>query len=115
MAEVRPKHIRYIKLGRGGAFADEAIANGELLFGYSDFPHEIGIRGDKQEIKAALVRLGVQPKSQAMVRAKFMIFMSLVPIACGSPLRKVGCGGALPNRRSNGLATYARNQASGAG
>ena len=46
--------IRYIKLGRGGTWADESLAHGFLSFGYHSIPHEVCQSGDWDEVRSLL-------------------------------------------------------------
>ena len=50
--------VRYIKLGRGGRWADAAIERGELHFGYKNATHELSLAGDAESIKKHLTELG---------------------------------------------------------
>ena len=45
--------VRYIKLGRGGCWAEVSLANGELHFGDGDISHEIASAGSRVTIKQA--------------------------------------------------------------
>lgn len=46
MQPLRPSQIRYIKLGAGGSFARQCLAQGELQLGYHEVPHEPCAGGD---------------------------------------------------------------------
>lgn len=46
MKPISPAEFRYIKLGRGGNWANPSFARGELHFGYRTVPHELCMRGD---------------------------------------------------------------------
>ena len=52
MCPGKPIHppVRYIKLGRGGAWAEQALRSGILPLGYSQVPHELALRADKAAI-----------------------------------------------------------------
>ena len=41
-----PKHIRYIKLGSGGHWAQHSLANSEMHFGFETVPDDLCKRGD---------------------------------------------------------------------
>ncbi len=56
--KIAPKEVRYIKLGRGGCWADVSIENGELHFGYRTVPHELCMRGDWEGVIAVLMQQG---------------------------------------------------------
>ena len=46
MPPVAPTHVRYIKLGSGGAFARSSLDGGELQLGYHDVAHDLCAAGD---------------------------------------------------------------------
>ncbi len=46
--------IRYIKLGRGGAWADESLAEGYLSFGYHSVPNEVCQAADWDKVRSLL-------------------------------------------------------------
>lgn len=46
--------IRYIKLGRGGIWADESLAEGYLSFGYHSIPNEVCQAGDWEQVRSLL-------------------------------------------------------------
>ena len=50
----RPSAVRYIKLGRGGMWSDEAISAGIIPFGYRHVQHEPCIQGDWAEVARQL-------------------------------------------------------------
>lgn len=54
LAKVQPKHVRYIKLGDGGRWAQESFSEGVLCFGYSTIPHETCERKDWDEVRNLL-------------------------------------------------------------
>lgn len=56
-----PGQIRYIKLGRGGMWAADAIASGTIPFGYREISHEICTAEDWQEVRALLIASGRTP------------------------------------------------------
>lgn len=43
---ISPQHIRYIKLGDGGRWAEQALKEGTIAFGYHTIPHEICLAGN---------------------------------------------------------------------
>ena len=51
---IAPAEMRYIKLGRGGSFAEDAIEKGVVNFGYHSIDHNICIRGDWPAVAAEL-------------------------------------------------------------
>lgn len=46
--------IRYIKLGRGGAWADDSLAEGYLSFGYHSIPNEVCQAADWDKVRSLL-------------------------------------------------------------
>jgi hypothetical protein len=54
LLEVHPKHIRYIKLGFGGCWAEQSLSEGVLYFGYHTIPHEVCERKDWDEVRNLL-------------------------------------------------------------
>lgn len=50
--------FRYIKLGRANVWAAEAIANNQIQLGHHSVPHDLALRGDRDEIIAFLIGLG---------------------------------------------------------
>ena len=53
---INPDEIRYIKLGRGGIWAEPAFARAELHFDYSTVPYDLCLLADWD----AVVRLLIQ-------------------------------------------------------
>ena len=51
---VQPAHIRYIKLGDGGRWVQNAISEGVLSFGYHAIPHEICEQKDWEAVRSLL-------------------------------------------------------------
>ena len=46
MDPINPEEFRYIKLGRGGSWAEPAFDRGEIHFGYRTVSHDLCLRGD---------------------------------------------------------------------
>ncbi|MBX3582912.1 MAG: restriction endonuclease [Rhizobiaceae bacterium] len=61
MVRLEPKHVRYIKLGPGGAWASDAIADGVVPFGYREIAHELCVQGDWKAARTALEQTGRTP------------------------------------------------------
>jgi hypothetical protein len=53
-APIHPQHIRYIKLGDGGRWVQEALSEGTLCFGYHSIPHEMCERKDWDGVRSLL-------------------------------------------------------------
>jgi hypothetical protein len=53
---IKPKHVRYIKLGKGGCWEKTALAANELHLGHSHIPHAIAQSGEEDAIKAAAMK-----------------------------------------------------------
>ena len=47
---VQPKHIRYIKLGSSGYWAQQSFSEGVLCFGYETIPHQVCEQKDWGEV-----------------------------------------------------------------
>jgi Restriction endonuclease len=54
LSKVQPKHIRYIKLGDGGRWAQQSLSEGVLCFGYQTIPHDVCERKDWDEVRNLL-------------------------------------------------------------
>ena len=54
LSKVQPKHIRYIKLGDGGRWAQDSLSAGVLCFGYHSIPHEMRERKDWDGVRNLL-------------------------------------------------------------
>ncbi len=61
MEPVTPDDIRYIKLGRGGRWAQRGLAHGEVHFGYRMVPHEMCLDEDWEAVAGLLVERGRNP------------------------------------------------------
>jgi hypothetical protein len=71
--------IRYIKLGKGGAWAKRSLSAGEIHFGHHRVPHNLALRGDKEAVVQHLVGLG-RPVGKARDLAReVMDFYQLGP------------------------------------
>ena len=53
-----PSAVRYIKLGRGGRWAAEALGRGIIPFGYNAVPHETCVTADWGVVRQQLVKHG---------------------------------------------------------
>lgn len=56
--QFQPEQVRYIKLGAGGAWAQEAIRDGTIPFGYREVAHEACAEGDWDEVRRQLLAMG---------------------------------------------------------
>jgi hypothetical protein len=56
-----PKTVRYIKLGRAGEWAPEAISAGTIPFGYKEVEHGSCAAGDWDAVRAQLIESGRTP------------------------------------------------------
>ena len=50
MKPIAHKEIRYIKLGRGGCWADASLRRNEIHFGYKTVPHKLCAAGDWEQV-----------------------------------------------------------------
>ncbi len=58
MNPINPKEFRYIKLGRGGSWAQLAFERGELHFGYRTVSHDLCLQGDWDAVVQSLTEEG---------------------------------------------------------
>lgn len=58
MDPIAPTLIRYIKLGRGGAWAQSCLAAGELQFGYRTVPHDLCLANRWDTVTELLMQQG---------------------------------------------------------
>jgi hypothetical protein len=57
----QPGAVRYIKLGRGGGWADAALADGLVPFGYREIDHDLCVAGDWAGVRKQLLAMGRTP------------------------------------------------------
>jgi hypothetical protein len=62
---IKPRHVRYIKLGKGGCWEKVALEKGELHLGHSHISHDVAVSASKASIKAEAYRSRGQPGSAA--------------------------------------------------
>lgn len=58
MTPIEPTDIRYIKLGRGGRWAERGLEHGEMHFGYQTVPHDICVSQDWDAVIRLLMDQG---------------------------------------------------------
>jgi hypothetical protein len=58
-----PSAIRYIKLGQGGAWAAEALANGTIPVGFGEIPHHLAAAGAWDEARNRLLTQQHRPST----------------------------------------------------
>ena len=56
--EFDPKAVRYIKLGRGGVWAEKALKEGTIPFGYHAVSHELCTAESWDEVRDRLIQSG---------------------------------------------------------
>jgi hypothetical protein len=71
--------VRYIKLGRGGAWAQRSLSAGEIHFGHRRVPHDLALRGDKEAVIRHLVGLGQSAAKAKDFAREVMDFYQLGP------------------------------------
>lgn len=54
---IKPKHVRYIKLGKGGCWEKVSLSRNELHFGHSKISHEVALGLDIDRIRAEAKKL----------------------------------------------------------
>lgn len=74
-APIAPPDVRYIKLGRGGAWVDHAFTNNVLELGHKDVPEEIAASGDQQRIRQAVE--AYNPKKATDFTREILAFYTL--------------------------------------
>lgn len=55
---VTASEVRYIKLGKGGAWERASLDNDELHFGFQDAPHDVSLTRDYEKIRQSLITRG---------------------------------------------------------
>lgn len=99
MTPITPTTVRYIKLGRGGMYARDAIDNGRLNFGYHSIDHNLCVANDW---KGVATGLSSSPKSQgALSNGVREIREFSMTTVSGSHSQTNISTGLLPNRRFN--------------
>jgi hypothetical protein len=78
-ALIRSANFRYIKLGPGNRWADEALAREEIYLGHKEVPHEIASSGDRSKITAFLVGTGKSSGKAADFAREIVDFYRLGP------------------------------------
>ncbi len=71
------KHVRYIKLGRGGAWEKVSLERGELHFGHGRIPHDLALAGDREQIRQLRIEQGRDPRAAAEDALETVDFYSL--------------------------------------
>lgn len=77
IARLDPPEIRYIKLGRGGCWVEASLDRGELHFGFKDVPHEMALRGNREEIRCIYIADGRTSAVATSFAREVMDFYSL--------------------------------------
>lgn len=49
-----PSAVRYVKLGRGGRWVEEALDQGIIPFGYPEIEHPVCMKGDWAQVRQQL-------------------------------------------------------------
>jgi hypothetical protein len=60
---ITARHIRYLKLGRGGIWENVSLDRGELHFGHAGVPHELGLEANRERIKQFQIEKGRDPSA----------------------------------------------------
>ena len=98
-----PKKVRYIKLGRGGAWTAEAFDRGVIPFGYDSADHgtclEAVRSGNWDQVRASSSQVAARRQGQARAFARSRTSICWTSAPFGSPSRKAICGGPLPTDR----------------
>lgn len=62
MNKVNAETVKYIKLGRRGAWERLCLGDGTLRFGYPDVPHDLALDGDIDRLRRFFLDRGDDPK-----------------------------------------------------
>jgi hypothetical protein len=79
MEALTPAKIRYIKLGRAGLWEEPSLRRGELHLGFKNCPHEIALKGDREEIVRALATAGSNRQAAGDAARQILDFYQLGP------------------------------------
>lgn len=74
---IQPKHVRYIKLGRGGEWENISLDRGELHFSHHLVPHEMALSGDREGIREHLIAAGRDPAAASGDAREILDFYTL--------------------------------------
>lgn len=74
---IEAQTVRYIKLGRGGQWADTALDRGELHFGYGKSPHELALAGNFDALKQHLIDQGREAQTASREAREVLDFYDL--------------------------------------
>ncbi|MFC6487691.1 restriction endonuclease [Nitratireductor sp. GCM10026969] len=77
MAGFNPKQVRYIKFGRGGAWAGEALETGTVPFGYRTVDHARCVSGHWDSVRATLLAEGRKDSSASQALRELRDFYEL--------------------------------------
>jgi hypothetical protein len=75
--EISAETVRYIKLGKGGNWADTSINRSEVHFGYKKTTHELASAGNFETIKAHLIGLGQDAQAASREAREVLDFYEL--------------------------------------
>jgi hypothetical protein len=75
--KISPAAVRYIKLGRGGAWFSRCIREGLIEFGHSQVPHEVAISYSRDELELFYQGLGRSPGKAKDFARELQDFYSL--------------------------------------
>jgi hypothetical protein len=76
---IAPSQMRYIKLGAGGRWAAQALARGELHFGYGDVPHGLCAAGHWDAVNELLRDQGRTQGAASLITRAIREFYTLGP------------------------------------
>lgn len=71
--------VRFIRLGKSGAWAKRAIAAGEIPFGYRETSHELALAGDRAALVADFCARGQKPGDALQSANEVLIFYEAAP------------------------------------
>lgn len=77
MFPITPTHIRYIKLGRSGAWQQHCLSHGLLQADFLMVPHETALSGDRAAVKNAIAAAGYAPNAASRMAGQLLDFYML--------------------------------------
>ena len=81
--ELNATAVKYIKLGKKGAWEDLCLSEGTLRLGYYEVPHEWGASGDKDSIRGLYLNNGASQSAATNHARQVLDFYKPMPIRSG--------------------------------
>ncbi len=97
MEAIKPKTIRYIKLGKKGGWEYLCLKDGTIRLGYYEISHELGLNNDRAAIRDFYVQNRNCTSATATQHANQICdFYTAGKMTYGSPFLQDTSGGVLP-------------------